>query len=75
MLSKKILPYHNSIRSYRDRIRTSINVLGDAFGAGIVYHMSKDQLAEIDAEHRPDRAKVQEELGEFESCWGRLFSV
>uniref|UniRef100_A0AC34RAE7 Amino acid transporter n=1 Tax=Panagrolaimus sp. JU765 TaxID=591449 RepID=A0AC34RAE7_9BILA len=35
-----------------DRFRTSINVLGDAFGAGIVHHHCKDQLAQIDAEHR-----------------------
>ncbi|KAI6230382.1 Excitatory amino acid transporter 2 [Aphelenchoides fujianensis] len=34
-----------------DRIRTSINVLGDAFGAGIVHHFVKDQLALADAEH------------------------
>jgi solute carrier family 1 (high affinity glutamate transporter) protein 2 len=35
-----------------DRIRTSINVLGDAFGAGIVNHFVKDQLILADAEHR-----------------------
>ncbi|VDK57565.1 unnamed protein product [Gongylonema pulchrum] len=35
-----------------DRIRTSINVLGDAFGAGIVHHFSRKQLAVIDNEHR-----------------------
>uniref|UniRef100_A0A915PEY1 Amino acid transporter n=1 Tax=Meloidogyne floridensis TaxID=298350 RepID=A0A915PEY1_9BILA len=34
-----------------DRIRTSINVLGDAFGAGIVYHYAKKDLAKADAEH------------------------
>ena len=33
---------------YRDRIRTSVNVVGDAFGAGIVYHLSKAELAEQD---------------------------
>ncbi|KAI3414022.1 glutamate synthase [NADH] [Globodera pallida] len=36
---------------FLDRIRTSINVLGDAFGAGIVYHFTKDDLAKADAEH------------------------
>lgn len=36
----------------RDRIRTSINVLGDAFGAGIVHHFSRTHLAVIDAERR-----------------------
>nr|XP_042906371.1 excitatory amino acid transporter isoform X2 [Parasteatoda tepidariorum]XP_042906372.1 excitatory amino acid transporter isoform X2 [Parasteatoda tepidariorum]XP_042906374.1 excitatory amino acid transporter isoform X3 [Parasteatoda tepidariorum] len=33
-----------------DRIRTSVNVLGDAFGAGIVYHLSKKELDQMDAE-------------------------
>merc|ERR1711863_56630 len=31
-----------------DRFRTAINVLGDAIGAGIVYHLSKEQLEEMD---------------------------
>jgi solute carrier family 1 (high affinity glutamate transporter) protein 2 len=34
-----------------DRIRTSVNVLGDSFGAGIVYHLSKAELEEQDREH------------------------
>ncbi|KAG8434150.1 hypothetical protein GDO86_012501 [Hymenochirus boettgeri] len=34
-----------------DRMRTSINVVGDSFGAGIIYHLSKAELAEIDAKH------------------------
>lgn len=34
----------------RDRIRTSINVLGDGYGAGIVYHLSKNELDQMDAE-------------------------
>jgi len=28
-----------------DRIRTSVNVIGDAFGAGIVNHLTKDDLS------------------------------
>lgn len=43
-----------------DRIRTSINVLGDAFGAGIVYHLSKAELDKMDAEH----ARLELEMGE-----------
>ncbi|KAL6426490.1 hypothetical protein ACFW04_009143 [Cataglyphis niger] len=31
-----------------DRIRTSINVLGDGYGAGIVYHLSKAELDKMD---------------------------
>ncbi|OXU18613.1 hypothetical protein TSAR_005532 [Trichomalopsis sarcophagae] len=33
---------------FLDRIRTSVNVLGDGFGAGIVYHLSKDELDQMD---------------------------
>lgn len=42
-----------------DRFRTAINVLGDSIGAGIVYHLSKDELAEF--------KKVQAEGGGFEA--------
>lgn len=34
----------------RDRIRTSINVLGDAYGAGIVYHYVREELEKVDQE-------------------------
>ena len=34
---------------HRDRFRTSVNVVGDSYGAGIVYHMSKAELDELDA--------------------------
>lgn len=30
-------------------MRTSINVVGDSFGAGIVHHLSQEELALIDA--------------------------
>ncbi|XP_034170849.1 excitatory amino acid transporter 2 [Osmia lignaria lignaria] len=35
-----------------DRIRTSINVLGDGYGAGIVYHLSKKELDKMDQERK-----------------------
>uniref|UniRef100_K7E249 Amino acid transporter n=1 Tax=Monodelphis domestica TaxID=13616 RepID=K7E249_MONDO len=35
-----------------DRMRTSVNVVGDSFGAGIVYHLSKAELDSIDSQHR-----------------------
>lgn len=36
----------------RDRFRTSINVLGDGYGAGIVYYLSKDELEKMDQERK-----------------------
>lgn len=38
-----------SVTPLRDRFRTSVNVVGDSYGAGIVYHMSKAELEELDA--------------------------
>ncbi|XP_026520403.1 excitatory amino acid transporter 2 [Notechis scutatus] len=35
-----------------DRMRTSVNVVGDSFGAGIVYHLSKAELENIDSHHK-----------------------
>lgn len=32
-------------------MRTSVNVVGDSFGAGIVYHLSKAELDELDKQH------------------------
>lgn len=34
-----------------DRMRTSVNVVGDSFGAGIVYHLSKAELENLDKQH------------------------
>lgn len=34
--------------SFRDRFRTVLNVLGDAIGAGIVAHLSRDELMKAD---------------------------
>ncbi|KRT78732.1 hypothetical protein AMK59_8066, partial [Oryctes borbonicus] len=31
-----------------DRLRTTINVMGDSFGAGIVYHLSRKDLEKLD---------------------------
>ena len=36
------------VASFRDRFRTVLNVLGDAVGAGIVAHLSRDELKEAD---------------------------
>ncbi|EPB73572.1 hypothetical protein ANCCEY_07345 [Ancylostoma ceylanicum] len=32
---------------FLDRLRTSVNVVGDAFGCGFVYHLSKNDLDEL----------------------------
>ncbi|XP_046622656.1 excitatory amino acid transporter-like [Neodiprion virginianus] len=41
-----------------DRIRTSINVLGDGYGAGIVYHLSKTELEKMDVERKLDNLET-----------------
>ncbi|XP_015265781.1 PREDICTED: excitatory amino acid transporter 2 [Gekko japonicus] len=35
-----------------DRMRTSVNVVGDSFGAGIIYHLSKAELDNLDSHHK-----------------------
>lgn len=40
---------HRILSLLRDRFRTSVNVVGDSYGAGIVYHLSKAELEELDA--------------------------
>ncbi|KAJ7313927.1 hypothetical protein JRQ81_005740 [Phrynocephalus forsythii] len=54
------------IATVRDRMRTSINVVGDSFGAGIVYYLSLKELEVIDARAEgrdpkpdPDALKLQ----------------
>ncbi|XP_023663052.1 excitatory amino acid transporter 2-like isoform X1 [Paramormyrops kingsleyae] len=37
-----------------DRFRTSVNVVGDSYGAGIVYHLSKAELDTLDAHVQSD---------------------
>ncbi|XP_069696629.1 excitatory amino acid transporter-like isoform X1 [Periplaneta americana] len=54
-----------------DRIRTSINVLGDAYGAGIVYHMSKDELDRMDAERGADIMESGAKAAEAADCISR----
>uniref|UniRef100_A0A4W3IE01 Amino acid transporter n=1 Tax=Callorhinchus milii TaxID=7868 RepID=A0A4W3IE01_CALMI len=41
-----------------DRMRTSVNVVGDSIGAGIVHHLSRGELAAIDAQNK-DRDDVE----------------
>lgn len=40
-----------SINNKSDRIRTAVNVLSDGYVAGIVAHLSKDELERYDQEH------------------------
>ncbi|CAK9804487.1 Excitatory amino acid transporter 2 [Anthophora quadrimaculata] len=52
-----------------DRIRTSINVLGDGYGAGIVYHLSKDELDKMDQERKLEGLETGMPLEDIsESC-------
>ncbi|KAG5318441.1 EAA1 protein, partial [Acromyrmex heyeri] len=52
-----------------DRLRTSINVLGDGYGAGIVYHLSKAELDKMDEERRLEGLETGKPLEiAVESC-------
>ena len=35
---------------FLDRFRTAVNVLGDAYGAGLIAHLSREELAQMDRE-------------------------
>uniref|UniRef100_A0A4W3IPK6 Amino acid transporter n=1 Tax=Callorhinchus milii TaxID=7868 RepID=A0A4W3IPK6_CALMI len=50
-----------------DRMRTSVNVVGDSIGAGIVHHLSRGELAAIDNEGTEQEL---DELGEGEGSEG-----
>uniref|UniRef100_A0A8C2D2Z8 Amino acid transporter n=2 Tax=Cyprinus carpio TaxID=7962 RepID=A0A8C2D2Z8_CYPCA len=51
-----------------DRFRTSVNVVGDSYGAGIVYHLSKDELDLFDAQQiRPDDFEMAKTQSFFEN--------
>ncbi|XP_068728324.1 excitatory amino acid transporter 1-like [Montipora capricornis] len=39
---------------FLDRIRTTVNIIGDSFGAGIVEHLSRDDLLTMDYTARED---------------------
>ena len=38
----------------RDRFRTTVNVLGDSIGAGVVEHLSRDDLLKYDVNGKVD---------------------
>ncbi|UXI15767.1 serine/threonine protein kinase rio3 [Sarcoptes scabiei] len=54
---------------FLDRIRTSINVLGDAYGAGVVYHLSREELEKWDTEHALEMSESSHTLS------GRKLSI
>ena len=43
------------------RFRTAINVLGDSIGAGIVYHLSKDELDDME-KVKKKKEKIQKQF-------------
>ena len=51
----------------RDRIRTMINVLGDAYGAGIVQHLSKADLERDNAREVEILNSEDGEVNDWES--------
>jgi len=66
---------------YRDRIRTAVNVIGDAFGAGIVEHLSRNDLMSMDFTAREDSVPLEplerytpknEEMNEVRASDGSL---
>ena len=54
----------------RDRIRTSVNILGDGIGAGVVDHLVRNELGPIDLEeggentNAPMKARTASEISE-----------
>ncbi|XP_077568872.1 excitatory amino acid transporter 2-like isoform X2 [Stigmatopora nigra] len=51
-----------------DRFRTSVNVVGDSYGAGIVYHLSKHELDSFDAQQsRMDDFEMTKNKSYFEN--------
>jgi hypothetical protein len=46
------------LKSNRDRLRTSINVLGDAYGCGIVEHLSRNELKKLDEQAEHEFAQI-----------------
>ena len=44
---------------FRDRIRTAVNVTGDSFGAGVVEHLSRDDLMTMDYSAREDAIPLE----------------
>ena len=52
---------------FRDRIRTSVNILGDGIGAGVVDHLVRSELGPTDLEegestNAPIKARTASEL-------------
>ncbi|KAF1392534.1 hypothetical protein PFLUV_G00029020 [Perca fluviatilis] len=50
-----------------DRFRTSVNVVGDSYGAGIVYHLSKHELDSFDQQARMDELEMTKTQSFYEN--------
>lgn len=46
---------------FRDRIRTSVNILGDGIGAGVVDHLVRSELGPLDTEETTGRVSLSKE--------------
>ncbi len=60
----------------RDRIRTSVNILGDGIGAGVVDYLVRDELGPIDLEegentNAPIKARTASEISGERRLHGR----
>ncbi|XP_037346311.2 excitatory amino acid transporter 2 [Pungitius pungitius] len=50
-----------------DRFRTSVNVVGDSYGAGIVYHLSKHELDSFDQQARMEEFEMAKTQSFYEN--------
>lgn len=48
------------IHGCRDRTRTAVNVIGDAYGAGIVEHLSRNDLMSMDYTAREEDIPMEQ---------------
>jgi len=55
-----------------DRLRTSVNVLGDSFGAAVVAHLSRAELEEIDRQQGLELSEMEDKPSPEENSHNTL---